>query len=233
MCWSQYTSDSIQGGATILAALVAVVAGVWGFFRQKEYELVQRRYLEEGLDVVISTTESALNTYYHNWARCLELLKSFRDLESIKPEDLDSGFLQLPPDRIALTANYRVNQIVNSPTVWRVFQLIVSFAQSGCSVTRDEIPLGLKVKLTTDHIAADRKEMVETAMNVLTELDEKSHRYHSFIGELQDISMLLEQKRFSFKGIRKLRKHPVVLAALKNLEEKFAADLKPNVNENP
>lgn len=105
-------------------------AGIWAFYRQREYELVQKRYLEEGLDVIISTAENALYTFHHNWARCLELLKSFRDLGTMKPEDLDVGFLQLPTDRFALTANYRVNQIVNSPTVWRVFQLVIEFAQS-------------------------------------------------------------------------------------------------------
>ena len=148
MCWTPYIPNLISGGATILAALIAVGAGIRAFYRQREYELVQKRYLEEGLDVIISTAENALFTYHHNWARCLELLKSFRDVKAMKPEDLDVGFLQLPADRFALTANYRVNQIVDSGTVWRVFQLIISFAQNACSVARDEIPAALKMKLT-------------------------------------------------------------------------------------
>ena len=226
MCWTPYIPNLISGGATILAALIAVGAGIWAFYRQREYELVQKRYLEEGLDVIISTAENALFTYHHNWARCLELLKSFRDVEAMKPEELDVGFLQLPADRFALTANYRVNQIVNSGTVWRVFQLIIAFAQNACSVARDEIPAALKLKLTTDQIQASRKEMFDEAAKVLKELDKKSHHFYVFFGQLQDISMLFEEQKFALKNIRALRTHPTVVGAIAKLEKEYADDLK-------
>jgi len=226
MCWFEYIPDLISGGATILAALLAVGGGIWGFFRQKEYELVQKRYLEGGLDVIISTAENSLYTFHHNWARCLELLKSFRDVDTMKPEELDVGFLQLPTDRFALTANYRVNQIIDSPVVWQVFQLVISFAQTACSVARDEIPAALKIKLTTNQIPASRQEMVDKAMKELKELDAKSHHFHLFIGQLQDISMLLEEQKFALRDIRALRKHPVVVGALEKLGKEYANDLK-------
>jgi hypothetical protein len=222
---TEYIPDLISSGATILAAVIAVGAGVWGFFRQKEYELVQRRYLDEGLDVIISTAENALNTYHHNWARCLELLKSFRDVETIKPEELDHGFLQLPVDRFALSANYRVNQMIDSGTVWRVFQLVIAFCQRANTIARDEIPSALKVKLTTQDIKASRQEMVEAALNALKELDRESYRFHVFIGEMQAIARLVEEQKFSLKQIRRLRVHAVVVNALKKLEAEYADKL--------
>lgn len=226
MCWFKYIPELISGGATIVAAVLAVTGGIWGFFRQKEYELVQKRYLEEGLDVVISTAVNSLNTFHHNWARCLELLKSFRDVDTIKPEELDVGFLQLPTDRFALTANYRVNQIIDSPVVWQAFQLLISFAQGACSVVRYEIPAALKLKLTTNQIPASRQEVVDEAIKVLEDLDTQSHRFHLFIGQLQDISILLEEQKFALKDIRALRKHPVVISALEKLEKEYGSDLK-------
>ena len=226
MSWSQYIPNLISGSATILAALIAVGAGIWAFFRQREYELVQKRYLEGGLDVIISTTENALFTYHHNWARCIELLKNFRDVETMKPEDLDVGFLQLPTDRFALTANYRVNQIVDSHIIWKVFQLIIAFSQTACSTVRDEIPAALKLKLTTNEIKESRGEMVEAAMKVLRELNEKSTHYYAFLGPMQDISMLFEEQKFALKQVRALRKHPKVIDALKKLDQIYAKDLK-------
>ncbi len=226
MCWTQYVPNLISGGATILAALIAVGAGIWAFYRQREHELVQKRYLEEGLDVIVSTAENALFTYHHNWARCLELLKSFRDVEAMKPEDLNVGFLQLPADRFALTANYRVNQIVDSGTIWRVFQLIIAFAQHACSITRDEIPAAMKLKLTTDQVQASRKEMVDAAMEVLQDLDKKSHHFYVFFGQMQDIAMLFEEQKFALKQIRALRKHPIVVGAIAKLEKEYADELK-------
>ena len=220
-----YIPNLVSGGATILAAIIAVAAGIWAFYRQREYELVQQRYLEEGLDVVIATAENALYTFHHNWARCLELLKSFRDVEHMKAEDFDSGFLHLPTDRFALTANYRVNQIVDSPTVWRVFQLITAFSQTACSVARDEIPAALKIKLTTDEVKASRKVMVDEAMKLLEELDTKARHFYAFIGHMQDIAMLLEEQKFALKQIRTLRKHPAVIEALAKLEDRYANEL--------
>jgi hypothetical protein len=218
---SEYIPDLIGGASTVAAAVIAVGAGIWGFFRQKEYELIQRRYLDEGLDVIISTAENALNTFHHNWARCLELLKSFRDVETIKPEELDHGFLHLPVDRFALSANYRVNQIVDSGIIWQVFQLVVAFSQRGNTIARDEIPAALKMKLTTGQIAASRQEMVDAAMEELKKLDDESHSFHVFIGEMQAIARLVEEQKFSLKQIRKLRKHSIVVGALKNLQEKY------------
>ena len=176
--------------------------------------------------MVISTAVNSLNTFHHNWARCLELLKSFRDVDTIKPEELDVGFLQLPADRFALTANYRVNQIIDSPVVWQAFQLLISFAQGACSVVRYEIPAALKLKLTTNQIPASRQEVVDEAIEVLEDLDTQSHRFHLFIGQLQDISILLEEQKFALKDIRALRKHPVVISALEKLEKEYGSDLK-------
>ncbi len=226
MSWTPYIPNLISAGATILAALIAVGAGIWAFYRQREHELVQKRYLEEGLDVIVSTAENALFTYHHNWARCLELLKSFRDVETMTPEDLHAGFLQLPADRVALTANYRVNQIVDSGTIWQVFQLIIAFAQNGCTVARDEIPAALKLKLTSNNIQADRRMVVDEAMKVLEDLDKKSHHFYVFFGQMQDISMLFEEQKFALKHIRSLRKHPIVVGAIEKLKKEYASDLK-------
>ncbi len=222
MCLTEYLPEIISGVFTIIAAVIAVLFGIWGFYRQKEYELVQRRYLEEGLDIVIGTAENALNTFHHNWARSLELLKLFRDLETIKPEDLDRGFLVLPADRFALSANYRLNQLTDSDTIWRVYQLVIAFAERANSVARVETPTALKIKLTTDQIEATREEMVEAGLVALKELDKESHHYHSFIAEMQAIARLVEGQRFSLKGIRKLRDNPIVKDTIKNLETKFS-----------
>lgn len=213
--------DLMASVTTLLAVLIGILGGIWAYYRQKEYELVQRRYLEEGLDVLISTAESSLNIFSHNWARSLENLKMFRDLDDMKPADLDSGFLDLPDSRFALTANYRVNAIVGSPTVWYVFQLVISFCQYGCTVARDEIPAALKKKLAGE-IDATRKELVNEAELVLRELNTKSQRYQVFVGQMHRIAELFEKQRFRFSNVDKLRCDPVVEDVIKILEDSFA-----------
>ena len=231
MCLADLVPDLISSATTLVAVMIGVGGGVWAYYRQKEYELVQRRYLEEGLDVLISTAESSLNIFSHNWAKSLEHLKMFRDLEDIEPADMDRGFLDLPDSRFSLTANYRVNAIVNSPTVWFVFQLLISFCQQGCTIARDEIPTALKLKLTSNDIDATREEMVEEATTELVELNSDSQRYHIFIGQMHRIADLFEKQKFSFKNVNKLNDHPVVKDVLKNLEERFADKLEGYVQD--
>ena len=150
----------------------------------------------------------------------------FRDLEDVKPADLDRGFLDLPDSRFSLAANYRVNTIVNSSTVWFVFQLLISFCQQGCTIARDEIPAALKIKLTSDDIEATREEMVNEAESVLLELNGELQRYHIFIGQMHRISELFEKQKFRFNNVDKLKDHSVVKDVLKNLEKHFADELK-------
>lgn len=218
-------AEFLSSGMTLITAAIAVGGGIWAYYLQKEFELVQRRYLEEGLDVLIATAENSLNIYSHNWARSLEILKTFRDLEKIDIGEFDKGFLNLPESRFSLTANYRVNTIVDSPIVWYTFQLVQSFCQRGCAITRDEIPVALKTKLQTERIESTREEIVEEAVAVLTELDKESHRYHTFGGQMHRIASLLERQKFRFKTVQALKNHETVRDVLTRLEETFADKL--------
>lgn len=223
MCVREYIPDLIQGASTILASIIVVVAGVNGFFRQKEYELVQKRYLEEGVDVVVAITESAMNTYYHNWSSCLENLKTFRDDGTMSLDVFRAGTLPLPPDTFGLTANYRLHRIVGSGVFWEVFQLVISFAQAACTKIRDEIPTGLKI--TLEKGGHNRVEMVEAAIDALMGLDDEFQRFHFFIGKLQDIAMVLEERKFALKDVKKLKTDKTVITAIKELKDHYKAEL--------
>ncbi|MDZ7686951.1 MAG: hypothetical protein U5O39_20010 [Gammaproteobacteria bacterium] len=220
-CISTYYGDLIGATATLVAAGIVVAGGIWAYFRQKEFELVQRRYLEEGVDIVIATLDNALNTYNHNWTRCIELLKSFRDNPDFDPDELSRSFLTLPPDKFALTANYRLNRIIDSPVVWRAFQSAIAFAHKGCTMTRNEIPEALRAKLTTDLVAASRAELVEESEKILKELDEEYLAHHFLISKLHDIAMDFEGRKFSLKDVEKMKERPKIKQALKELEERY------------
>ena len=226
MAHCEYLGDIITGASTVVAAIVAVSGAVLVFYRQKEHELVQKRYLDEGIDVVIAAAEQALNIYSHNWARCTEILKSFRDLPIIKIEDLTSGFIPQAPDRFSLTAHYRLNVVVDSPVIWETFQLLLSFTQHASTVITEEIPLTLKAKLTTQVVTVTKQEVVDAAMQQLLKFDKESHRFNFVPGELHNIAKLLEEQRFRFKGIRKLHDHNVVRAVVAKLSEVFKDKLR-------
>lgn len=224
---SELLAAIVGGVATVAAAAIALWGAISMYFRQKEHELVQKRYLEEGIDVVIATAEAALNIYSHNWARCAEILKSFRDLQGIRPEELSTGFLPLVSSRFALTAHYRLNVVVASPEIWECFQLVLSFVQVSNAVLCEEIPLAMKAQLS-GQVQATREEIVEAGLATLKDLDERSHRYHIVPAELHRIARLLEEQRFRLKGIAKLRHHEVVVDVVARLKDTFEDKLSAN-----
>ena len=226
MCALNLSPAWIQGLTTVSAAVIAVVGGILVFSRQKEYELVQRRYLDEGLDVIIATADAALSIYSHNWARSMEVLKTFRDLNYAKPDDLQHGFLDLPDNRFAFAAHYRVNTMVDSMIIWQTFQLVISFAQYGCSVAKDEIPVGLRVVLDLDP-NAPREPAVDAGIHALTEVQEQSFRHHVFAQQVNRIARVVEEGKFTFRSIKDIRHHPEVKDALRTLETAYADKLDP------
>jgi hypothetical protein len=97
--------------ATLASALLVVIfttlLGLWAYFRQKEYELVRQRYLEEGLDVLIHHVETALSVFQYNFTHSLLVLKTFRDLGADMPARLyDTGFQDLDKVTMVPTRNY-------------------------------------------------------------------------------------------------------------------------------
>lgn len=221
----EYISDLITAAGTIIATLLAALAAIWFYFRQKEYELVKQRYLDEGLDVVVSSAEEALSVFHHNWARCLELMKSFRDVPGFDVNDLHRGFVEFSERRFSLTANYRVNSIVGSDLVWQAFQLVIAFAQRGCAIAKDEIPDALRVKITTKDIPASRKEIADEALKTLKELDKESHDFYAFISEMHKLTKLLETQKFSTKAIQKLSGNDTVKDVLRALQKRYGERL--------
>lgn len=221
--WSIYLPSIITGGATIIAGITVAIAGFLVYHKQKEYELCKQRYLEEGFDVVVSVAQQALSVYNHNWARIIEILKSFRDIPpgDFDLSELEKGFIDLSENRFPLIAHSRVRSITQSETIWNVFQLLVSFAQKGISISKKEIPSAIRIKINTDKIQATNEEMFENVLKELQELQEESYLYYEFFAESQKIIDLLETQKFSFKKIKKISKNPVVIEAISNLQNRF------------
>ena len=73
--------------------------------------------------------------------------------------------------------------------------------------------------------------MVEEAESELLELNEKSQKYHIFVGQMHRISELFEKQKFRFNNVDKLNDHSVVKDVLKNLEKHFADELKDYVQD--
>ena len=72
--------EIIKGIFILASSVLAPWIALCLYFRQKEYELVKQRYLEGAIDIVAAEVEQALGVVHHNWARCLNIVKAYRDL---------------------------------------------------------------------------------------------------------------------------------------------------------
>ena len=63
-----------KGVVALIVALLVAQFGLTIYFRQKEHELVQKRYLEGCIDVLAGELEIAFGAFRHNWIRKTELV---------------------------------------------------------------------------------------------------------------------------------------------------------------
>jgi hypothetical protein len=88
--------EIIKGIFTLVPVALGAWIGLRLYFRQKEYELIKQRYLEGAVDIVAAEVEQAFGTFSHNWARCLNIVKAFRDAQNdFDAKELEKGFLDL------------------------------------------------------------------------------------------------------------------------------------------
>ena len=218
--------EVIKGIFALAAALLTVWLGLKFYFRQKEYELVKQRYLDGSVDIVASEIERSLGVHSHNWARCLNIVKAYRDQEgAFDVEELEKGFIEYESANFQTIAHHRLQILTNSQVYWEVCQLALAFVTNSDSIMRREIPDAIKMRLATGKISTPHAEIAEACFSHLKNINEDSHKYAVLIRELQLLSMLLERGRMSFKELNKFRDQEEVKQSINNLETTYAEKL--------
>jgi hypothetical protein len=218
--------DSLVDGIfTLLAAGVGVFSGGWlalrSYFRQKEYELVKERYLEGAIDILASEVELALEISSHNWARCLEVLKIFRDeKELFDQRELTQGFLEynISFHRIA---HHRVGELVGSSHVWTIYQRALAFVTTKNSIMTKEIPELIRLKLSNQMQMAEIGEIVDKTHKKLCEINDESHRFAYLTSFFHGLGRILERERLTFDHIDRFKERAEVKELVKGLIREF------------
>lgn len=209
-----------------IISLVAIVAGSFValrmYFKQKEYELVKQRYLESAVDAVASHLEDSLGVVSHNYARCLQIVKSFRDAESnFDLKELDRGFLELDSSRFHQIAHLRLEVLIGSKVLWSAYQHALAFCTSTNSRIVKEIPEAMRLRHTTSLINRSFAEMGDTMVNDLRSLHDEGFKFAGLISELHFLSRLLELERLNLKAVARLHERSEIRQLVARLTESF------------
>lgn len=229
-CWFYEFREPI---ATLIAALAAAVVAPWVglsiYHRQKEYEIVRKRYLDNGLDIISNSAEYALGVYRHNWARSLTALKHFRDFGCDMPKVLyESGYVELEPTSFNTTHTFILSELVEDSIFSEAQQFLYSFVTNSnalfiydlCSTVRLSVEGSKEIELT-----AKRETIVEEYFKRLYELNKECAKYYTLLQALYELSATLSRQRLDFKTVERFKEQPMVKGRIKRLKELFAEKL--------
>jgi len=210
---------------SILVALLAYILGKSAYFRQKEYELITKRYLEEGLDKISENVDSSLADFRHNWAHCLNVIKSFRELGKDMREELyTEGLIAPKPSSFELWRDYRLKDIVGDNIFNCAHQQLDAFIKESYFFFKDDLCNGIRLTLEGGkelEVVSSKEKITEAFMEEIQKFDQRARKFYELLGELQNISRIIQTQRLSFKNLEKLKTHKVVKQAVKKLHTTF------------
>jgi hypothetical protein len=117
----------LQTSLALFAASLTAWFAVLIYFRQREHELILSRYLEGSLDHLAAEVGIIYEAFSHNWARCLAIIKSYRDIEEqFDLEELSKGFVDLQAGKHNIVAHQRLFTLTGTNDYWVAYQLAMA-----------------------------------------------------------------------------------------------------------
>lgn len=214
----------LQVSLALLAAALAAGFAVHTYFRQREHELILSRYLEGSLDFLAAEVGNAYEIFSHNWARCLAIIKSYRDVEQqFDLGELSKDFLELKSGKHNIVAHHRLHTLTGTNDYWVAYQHAMAYFTSANSILVKEIPEAIRVKRTTDRMATSHAQIAEDAFRHAKQQMDDAQRLHvPLISEFQALSVALESERYRFKELNRFREKQEVKSSLERVRELVA-----------
>lgn len=216
----------INAASAIAAALGAYYLGMKTYFRQKEYELVQKRYLDDGIDRVISEAEEALSVFRHNWSQSLFALKLFRDIGAQPAnEHCEKTLLPLRQASPEVGPAYRLKSLVGDDIFWEVHQMLLGAVAAANFFFIRDLGSAFRAGAEGQPLQVTREEAFNALYQECMRLRRNVEPFYKCVGALQNISKLLEGKKFSFKAIQEFKDTEVVRQSIIDLRRTFGERL--------
>jgi len=220
-------NESLRIVASLLAGLALAYFGLRIYFRQKEYELVKQRYLDQGLDIVAGELEEITSVLLNNWARSLELVKELRDSPgNFEKSHLDQDFLPLRGSNFNHAAHHRLKVLIKSHIVWNCYQLALSRHMALNGVAAKEIPHAISEFIAGRLPDAKSEEIAEAAFEQLQPMVSKSNEFALLQDAIQRIAGHFERSRLSFKDVETFAGLDSIRKIVKELEDHYSPMLK-------
>jgi hypothetical protein len=202
----------------IAGAYLAYRLGLKAYFKQREYEIVRTRYLENTLDLLSGAVESALSTFRNNWHYGLQILKQFREVgPAMEQQDFEKGFVRPGSGTFQIAVAHRLSRLLGGDRAfWKMEQLLFAFVDEANDFFHNDLAAAIK-KGIRGELNKSKEEVVNMYLERLKKYDKESYNYYALLTELETLSSFLEQERFTFKAIQDFYKKKEVQDSISRL----------------
>jgi hypothetical protein len=208
------SADILQIVVALLGAYIAYRLALAAYFRQKEFENVRTRYLDQGIELACSQVDYALGVFRHNWMLMLRTLKQYREAEHLVPiDDFDAQLKEVDQSHFQLTPIYKIKALVGSDVFWIAHQKVFSFVGTANEVIKADFALALK-RMVRQPQHPRKQEFLDSGYEKAQELNRDAGRYYAVVGELQNLAEMLERENLSREAVKAFRQRKDVQAVV-------------------
>lgn len=213
---------------------VFIPAGLAYWFGRRQYlikrdhEQITKRYLENGIDVIVESIEHALGVFSKNYAHSLRILKTFIVKKnagiSPSPEDYATNcFLRYKQEQFYTAPFYKLIQLCGEEA--KIFyvqtQHLFVFVESATNFFQYDMCVALKEFVEGNRITVNANTLFDEYLKRVKDYSDKSQKYYDLISELQKIAFVLETKPIRYRNLKKFCDRQEIKQTLENVKNIF------------
>jgi hypothetical protein len=218
-----YISPWIPLIAAIVASVIVWWLGSCTYLRHKEYELIAKRYLDEGIDAIIKNIEQSLSVFRQNWWQSLIIIRNFQNLgQDMRPELYKKPFIQTESSSFEIWRHHRLIEIVGDKVFYEAHQLLEALVSKSYEFFQDDLISTIRVAIEggkENEIIATRDRIIPEYTHKIKEWNKTAECFYVLTTMLQKIAFHIEKKRFLIKDIEKYSKDSEIKSCVISLKE--------------
>lgn len=216
----------LTGVFVLLAALVAYKSGMKAYFTRREHEQIIKRYLDDGIDLVLGGVHQVLRVFIDNNLTAWTILHQIQ--ERIET-DLSVEFERFKRQHLELTPQIKITNLVGDNIFNQLIGKLFGFVDGHAVYLKTKfLPTLVKIESQKISGGVELKEM----QNKLDVFQQQFDKYSLLVNELQQITSSLErQTTLNWSNLEQFKNRPEVRASVKKLKEKFRAELQETLGQ--
>lgn len=204
-----------------LGVLLGAQLSIRTYFRQREHDVLERRYLVETVDRLAELIEGCLQAHRDNWRQAIGRLHVWKQIGRAEAALDQRPYERTTSAAVNMTLIYRLERLVGNTFLTKPVQSLVAF----CNTTEDFLVNDFQgciehKEAISESVEAD---VLRSFSERLLALDEEAQRFYRLPMSLDLFAKKIEQQeRLSHAFLASLKKDPEILKEIEMLQVHFA-----------